>query len=688
MQSPVDVTELYFASAAEDKVGAKLVERLDRYEDHTLVSEVNCRLKMAWQYYFGYSPDGFHGTSAVARAGESNELAAIRVNHSRALVNALLTLITNQKFVWTPRAVNLDYNSVRQTQLASSILEYYWHVKGVEAYANKAVEEAIAFTEGFVLVEWDDKLGVSLPDPQNEQATISTGDLRFTNVSSWDVIRDPNKKAWDDLDWVIVRTWRNKFDLAIRHPTLSKEILETEPDLGSKASRSTDKWESDDIPVYVFFHKPCAILPFGREIHFLSSKTVLKFENLQYDSIPLHRVAPAELTGTPYGYSQHLEILGIQELSDSIHSSIATNLSTFGVQSIAIEEGSQTQFDEMGGMRALYYRQGGKKPEGLNLTAIPAEAFKYLDDLKTVQELIMGLNAVVRGESTSDRMSGSALALLQSQALQQASVLSGNRVALIQNLGTSVINIIKKKASSPLKIAIAGKGRMSAVHEQEVTGDKLSGISAVYVQVSNPLSQTSAGAVELANNLLQMKLIQSPEQYTQIIDQGRFEPITRGTTEELTNILRENEDIAQGLETFAMIHDNHLLHGMEHKVSVANPEARRNPAVVQAYQFHMHQHYAQFYGVPEDLVIQDPLYRDRMLILTGQTPPPPSPTPMGPPPPGENNGNPGAPPQNNTPAPSGDIPGGPAKQPRMPTNPSTDTQWDAETGGGVVNPPV
>lgn len=682
---PPNLAELYFAAAPQEKVGLKLKERLDKYEDHTLVSQINSRLKLAWQYYFGYSPEGFHATSAVTRAGDSGELASIRVNHSRALVNALLTLITNQKFVWTPRAVNIDYNSVRQTQLASSVLEYYWHVKGVETYANKAVEEAIAFTEGFVFVEWDDKLGAALPDPNNPMSTVRSGDLRFTNISSWDVIRDPTKKSWDELDWVTIRVWRNKFDLAMRHPQVAEQILKVSPDLDETAHRSADSWESDDIPVYIFFHKPSAILPFGREVYFLSDGTTLKFGNMVYENIPLHRVVPGDLIGTPYGYSAHLEILGIQELSDSIHSSIASNLSTFGVQSVAMEEGGGNQIDEFGGMRVHYYRQGGKPAEGLNLTKIPGEAFKYVEDLKKYQELLMGLNSVVRGEAQSDRMSGSALALLQSQALQQASVLSGNRVSLIQAIGTSVIDIIKKRASSPVKIAIVGKGRMNAVHEQEVKSEDLAGISSVYVQVSNPLSQTSAGAVEQANHLLMNKLITTPEQYQMVVDTGRFEPMTRATTEELTNILRENEDIAQGLPVFAMLHDNHLLHGIEHKVAVANPEARRNPKVVQAYIAHMHEHYSQYFGVPVEMVPQDPMYRDRMLVLTGQTPPPPAPMPMGPPP-GPGNGPPPNP--GNAPAPSGDMPGGPAKQPSMPTNPSTDQKWDSQTGGGIVNKPV
>jgi hypothetical protein len=473
----------YFAKLPPETIGKQLQKRVEDYGTNSRVAQVEARLARAWQYYFGYDIDGMHATSQVKRGGEQDELAEVRVNHSRALVNALLNLIIAPKFVWTPRAASLDYDDVRQCDLAAAVLEHYWHNKHVGAYAGRAVEEAIVFTEGFVLVEWDDKAGaVDQEDPEtidpNDPTSVGapqfTGDLRFTNVSAWDVIRNPGKKAWDELDWVIVRAWRNRFDLAARYPKQEQKLLSLEIDPGQKASRVAlggDSVDDDDVPLYIFYHKPSAVLPFGREVRFLSDGTVLDARNLDIDTIPLHRVSPAELTGTPFGYSPYLEILGLQEVADSVLSALTTNITTFGVQSIVAEEGTPLQVDELTGLRVVYYK-GNKPPQGLNFLAASSDQFAFLDKLKTNQELMMGLNAVVRGEAQSDRLSGAALALLQSQALQQASVLQGNYVRMLESLGTTVIQIIGKRATVPLKVAIVGKNKLALAQEMDVTGTR------------------------------------------------------------------------------------------------------------------------------------------------------------------------------------------------------------------------
>lgn len=685
----------YFASHDSAQLGKRLVERVEQYDKHALVRHMDERLASAYRYYYDTPP-------VIMRGGEQGELADVRINHSRALVGALLNLITAPKLVWTPRAATFSYRSVRQTELASAVLEHYWHHKQVGAICNQAVEEAIAFTEGFVLVEWDSMAGSPyIPDPASPERVIRTGDVTFTNVSSWDVIRDPNKRAWKDLDWVVVRVWRNRFDLVARYPDKADRILSA--DSGFEKGRNTYSPsrmgpDTDDIPLYLFYHKAGAVLPFGRETRFLATGEILEDGPLKFDTIPLHRVTPAELINTPFGYSAYLEILAVQELSDSIHSSIATNITTFGTQSIAVEESSPLQIDEVaGGMRVIYYPPNGRPPEPLQLTRSPPEAFQYLKDLKSYQELLMGLNAVVRGEAQSDRLSGSALALLQSQALQQASALQGNYIEMVQAIGTSVIRIIRSAASVPLKISVVGRTRLNVVRETAVTRDSLADVDEVFVEVGNPISQTAPGRFELAKELVQMGMVKSPEQLQQVLDTGRLDPLTQGAREELVNILRENEEIASGTVPPAMLHDNHMLHGREHPTPVASPEARRDPTVIQAYIEHMHQHYALYFGVPPEAILADPLYRERMLILTGQAPPPvmAPPMPGGPMPAPGPEGMPGG-----SPAPAGDelpdgapMPGpqsapGPGGDqpalPRPPVNPATGERWNPQDGGGLV----
>lgn len=706
--SPKSIRE-YFAAAAPDEIGEKLYAKVQDYENNTVVSSYFDLLNKAWKCYFGFAPEGVHATSALGRGGDQGETTEIRINHARSLSGALLNLVVAQKLAWQPKAVNLDAEAVAAVDLARSTLEYYWQDKKVSQYATRAVEECLPQTEGFVFTPWDETLGEDIgvePIPGTDQERIvKSGDIAFYNVASWDVIRDHNKKSWDELDWVTVRLWHNRFDLAAQYPLNAEEIL-LAPAYVEGAHRDSHgdaEHNSDDVPVYYFFHKDKPSLPGGRETVFLEGgKTVLKHSRLTYDRIPLHRVVPAELFGTPYGYSPFIEILGMQEAYDSISTDLLSNISTFGRQSIAMPQGSEIPVDQVaGGFNLFTFPQNftSNPIQAINLVQCSPQQFQFRDGLRNEMELCFGINAVVRGQAPDKDMSGAALALLQSQALQQSSTLAANYVQMVQDIGNSVIQILRRKATAPRRIAISGRrtSYLLQLENREFSGKDFGRVEKVQVEVGNPLAQTPAGRSEIADKLIAMGLIRTAEQYHQMLLTGQFDPLTRNIQDELTNIISENEDIARGEKPVAMLQDDHVLHVKEHKVTVANPAARRNPAVLKAYMDHVHEHYSLYYNVPPEMVLMDPLYHDRMLFLMGIPPPPPMMIPPGAMAPQSVPGDLAAPqpegalsqvmPMGENPATGAPPTQGP-NMPNMPTNPATGSEWNPVDAGGAVPPAV
>ncbi len=680
VSEPYDPSDKYWAAAPDEEIGGKLVAKVKDYGLAELVSKVHGNYAKAYQYYFGLDAAGIHATSGILRGGEAGELALTRVNHSRALVNTLLNLIVAPQLVWEPKATNVDYDSIRECELAAAVLEYYWKDKTVARFATRALEEALVFTEGFLLLEWDKSGGQDYSPDAEGSGILRTGDARFTNISTWDVIRDPNKASWDDLDWVIVRLHRNKHSLCAEFPDLATEILNAEDSTQARLhNKSMMSKDSDDVCAYWFFHKPTPAIPEGRQVYFLPNQTVLLAGGLQTEKFPLIRFAAGELTGTPFGYCSYLEILGIQELVDSLHSSIATNQTTFATQCIAVEQGSEIPVDQIGGgMRVIYYQPGGKKPEPLQLTASPPEAFTHLDGLKKDMELVYGVNSVVRGEPQSGEMSGSALALLQSQAIQQSSTIAASWKTGVEAIGTCLLELLSGNLEADVKVAIVGKSQAFLVNETTYSGKSLKKIKKVTVEIGNPLSQTAAGRSEMAKELMNYGFLKTPEQYIQVLSTGRLDPLTKSLNNELLLIASENEQLISGQVPPALVLDDHMLHAREHRSVLASPQSRRNPAVVKAVLAHIDEHERQYYSAPP-----------QTLILVGQQPPPPMgmpgmpgmPPPGGPPPPGAGGPPPDAPPD----APPGPQPGGvPPNQPRLPTNPMSQQEWNPVDGGGAV----
>src|SRR5574343_533993 len=165
-------------------------------------------------------------------------------------------------------------------------------------------------------------------------------------------------------------------------------------------------------------------------------------------------------------------------------------------------------------------------------------------------EIISGMNSVVRGNPEASLKSGTALALVQAQALQFMNGLQQSYTQLIEDVGSGIISLLKEFAKVPRVAAIVGVNQKSNI--QEFTGDDLDLIDRVLVDVGNPLATTTAGRVQMAEQMLQMGAIDSPEKYLEVINTGKLTSLTENQSNTLAMVRQENEDLLKGLQVQAM----------------------------------------------------------------------------------------------------------------------------------------
>lgn len=716
--------DTYFAVLPPDEIGDAIIAKVMDYYGNFTVQQLLDKQSTAYIYYYGYTRDGWHGGTGVARGGDAGELAVMRVNDARALAQALFAMTVAPQIEWRPTPARYSYDALRATKTAKNALNHYWQNGGFLSAAAHATEQAIVLSEGFILPDFDPFAGSVVFRNEDGSVAQRTGDFRIRNPSSQHVIRDPTKQTWSQCDWKIVRTWENRYDLAVRWPASAKAILDAPERLTVREAETyyvltpTD-WKTDDVEVLRLYVEPSAILPGGREVWCLADGTVLgtpddgyetpdgsepplAYGDLQHDEVPLYRIAPGPAFDTPFGYTPYFEILGIQEAADSIHTSLTTNLTTFGTQYIAVEDGSDTQMMELEGpMSILRYNKGSAPPAGVSLAVIPQGAFDYASMLSAAETRMMGLNSAALGESPGDRASGSLAALLSAQAIQRSFPLQQSFRDALKKSGSFLLRVIDSEASAPLRLSLVSPDEGRSGEFEVKAGDFRDVSKEVYVDIGNPLTQSPEGRLELAKLLVQMK----PEDMnfeviSQIIETGKIEPAIDAGSDEMTNIVEENEMMSRGERPLVLIGDNHAIHGKQHGIPVSSQAARRKPEVLQSYDAHMLTHYAYAYAIPLnppgptefDNVKMDPMFMTRMAALTQGIilPPPMAPMPM----PGE-----GAPPDDgptSTPVPAAGGPptrtnspaGGQAtkggtEMPEMPTNPATGAKWNPTTGGGM-----
>lgn len=620
MKRPKRDDGIYFASKEGKDTASILKGKIDDWTNSLRSNGFLEKLRDVWTAYHGaYYTDLSRGHQ-VTFSGEQGELANLAVNHIRNLGQHMLVMTTSTRPALEARAANTDYKSVTQTQLANGLLDYYMREKRMERFIHKAVEYAIVLGAGYVKMEWDATSGKVIEEDEETGAKIYEGDVKFSNLSPFDVVFDMSKEDGNDHDWLIVRTFKNRFDLAAKYPELKDEILQlpTKDAEEGYYLRVFNRNDSDDVAVYTMYHKQTDAIPEGRELTFLSENIILLDQPLPYRRIPIFRISPNDFLGTPFGYSNLFDLLPLQESINTLYSSILSNQVAFGVQNIFVKSGSNVNITNLSG--GLNVIEGLEMPQPMNLLATSPETFQFLQILERSIETLSGVNSVARGNPTENLRSGTALALVQSMALQFISGLQQQYVTLLEDMGTGLIEVLKDYAHSPRIAAIVGKSDRSKL--VEFKSDDISEINRVIVDVGNPLARTTAGRIQMAEQMLQMKSDSfTLQQYMQVINTGKLEVMTDSLTREENLIEQENEKMMSGESVPVLAIDEHLEHIKQHRGILADPELRKDQNIAAIVLQHITDHI-------DALKNTDP----NLLQLIGQQPLPPDqqPAPVGP----------------------------------------------------------
>lgn len=603
----------YFAADDAEATVNHLIQKGKDWFDTIVENNYIDKIKRSWNAYHGIYHSNNHN---IEWGGEQGEIAQIAVNHYRNIASNILNMVTANRPAFQARATNTDYKSQVQVLLANGLLDYYMREKRLEKVIKKAVEHAVVLGSGFVKMEWDSTKGTiydyiepeNVEDPETgeigpaidpdtgepqESFPIYEGDVTFKTLSPFDVIFDSTKENYEENTWVLTRTFADKFDLAAKYPEVADKIknLTTKNDYYRTSFSFKANDETTDVPVYEMFHEKTEALPNGRYIMYLSADLILEDTVMPYSKLPIFRIAPSDILGTPYGYTGMFDLLQIQESINALYSTILTNQNAFGVQNVLVPRNSDIRVNQLeGGMNFIEYNAQAGKPEPLNLTNTPAEIFNYLQMLEKSMEVISGVNSVARGNPESSLKSGTAMALVQAQALQFISNLQQSYIQLIEDVGTGLITMLKDFASVPRIAAITGVNNRSKM--QEFMGSDLDTINRVIVDVGNALAQTTAGKVQMAEQLLQMGIIDSPEKYLEVMNTGKLTSMTQKGSDDLSLIQAENEALLSGeAEVLATYMDKHSLHIREHRAVMADPKLRlSNPDLIERTGAHIQHH--------------------------------------------------------------------------------------------------
>lgn len=687
--------EQYFATLEGEEYLDALKLKINSYRDYVATSGISVRWATSIGAYYGTSEDGKQSWR-VTPGGEFGELVQQKVNDYASLIRHQVVLAVQERPAGIAKAVNSDIKTLRDARIGTQLVEYYLSdpSHAFEKDYVQALELALLTSEAFVIQDWDTSEGEEVrPDEQGKMVT--QGDLVQDVCSTWNAARDLGAPDADQ-PWYIFSKRVNKWDLAAKFPAHAEDIElfgKTMAGIRKPVLFSSVTDETDFIEIHKLIHLPTPACPEGRYTIFIPEQILLD-SAYPYPSKNFHRISDRELVETPFGHTSNYDLLALEQVTDMLHSVILNNQSTFGVSTIVGPKGGGLAHQELSkGLRYLELDpQFVDKVRPLNLTSTPKEVFEYIQMLGTKKGELSGINSILRGDPQGQLKgaSGSAMALLQSQAIQFNSGVQKSFYRLLSSGGTGIVELLRKFADEPRVIRIAGKSNAQAIKEFKVDAETLKSVSTVIFEPINPVLQTAAGKAQLAEMMVEKGLVTNPKRLIEVYTTGNLNVLLEDSVSREESIIEENEQLADNQPVSAVITENHQEHINGHQSVISMPNAKKDPALVQRVLAHIQEHI--------NLWNQASQQNPALLHATGQEilPPPPPPPGMMPPQgapnaPSSPNGGPASGGQNPhaTPGPAQSPPsagpGGPPqpKLPRPPTNPATGQPAPVQPGTSV-----
>lgn len=624
-----DSQKYWAAEPNSERTAAFIRERIRRFREWLRFSGRAERMYRSWRAFYGHAPDGLGDTSRITASGEQGEYVDTATNDFAQLVTQTAVLTTQARPAFKAVATNSDHKSLAQTSFAQQLLTYYDKLHNLDDRDRETVLGALLTSEAWRIGGWDSSAGKSLTEFLDGPG-VREGDIRVHVTTSWRVAYDPDSPDVDSLQWFAFARRYNRFDLAAvlkdKNPKAAAKLLAMSSDTGDKddwdnpaydmrRAGAMDPASSDLVLVWEFRHLPSPALPNGRLVRFVNDDCVI-LDTLENDEngnvvkdhgypygvkrLQANRLSPEITVDSVAGHTAVFDLLGLQELMDTLATIMATAANAGGLKNLWHTLGDKPVVTSVVG--AMNFLQSKNKPEtleGVKLDPMVAEVAGFFGQ-RMMRRL--GQSEVSQGEVPKG-MPGNLAALLEAKTVQFNSQLQASYSKLLERSRNDDLDLLKRFATSP-RVAVLG-GKSNTWKHKEWSSADLDGVDRFVVEAVNPLTQTMAGKMEAAQVMLDKGLL-TAEQFLLFRETGRLEPALEAEQATMMRILKEREMLQEGIGLAPLdelksleagvpyfeddgkphirpyIYDQHWLDIPEAIAVGAMPEARDNPQVQEA----------------------------------------------------------------------------------------------------------
>jgi hypothetical protein len=566
-----------FASALEDKVQA-FFNSLKRRGFMSL---------WRMQYAQYYSKDlgglgGAMGSHAIQSAGEDGESLTFRLNEARSIITQGIQITIGERASFKCLATNDDYDSTSQVEVCDQLVDYTYRETHAERKEREVFEGEANFGVTFGWARWDHEAGdevtykksipVNPADPSMGEVQVPTtsqsGAPTVTVLYPWENIREPNAK---EHLWSCARERRSKYELAAQWPEYAEKIRAMQGLDEYTTERlfglDNDDGDTDDVIVQHFYHARCTVMPQGRYAVLVGDIILIDGPSPIAKGLPIIEMCSERYIGTSLGYAAAWMLNAPQQMYDQMLCDTASNISTYGRQTIAIVGGTEFNLEALAnGNRALMLPAGAEMPQPMLFAQMP-DAVKYmLEFILRRMEGISGVNGVTRGDPASNITSGTMAALFHEIAVEYMGSRQVARDFYREEMANLLLDLMRANAQGGFVAQIVGESDRPYMKQFEMT--QIAGVRKVIVKTKNPMLGTVDGRMKLMGGVSGIQNPKDRRAAVNLILTGDIDQFIDDDQSETNCIKWENKQLALGVTVPVLQIDDHKAHYLAHKAEL------------------------------------------------------------------------------------------------------------------------
>jgi len=522
-----------------------LCQKLEALRTHRTPLERQWRLNLAFykgRQYTYYAPRSDRlETLGVDEGTKPRHRVRVVSNQIMPGAHTLLAQLTKTKPRLFATPGSGAENEVRATQMAQSLLEYWWTDIGLDEKLDEALLWSIVASAGYWKITWDPFAAKQMrftlgPDGQPivdealkaefkrnleqygiepEEKIVYMGDVKVDVMSPFDVFLDPTAKTFEESKYVICRHSMDPDDIKAQWgKDLLPDAAPASPDATIPYANAAGAPELSVRNIYIAYFKPGASMPDGRYVVFTEGqeKQILADEKwpFPHNQLPLVKFAGMRVPGSVYDDSVVTHAVPIQkELNRTLSQIIEYKNLTVNPRMIAprgslstrptTEPGQAIEFD------LLPAGTGYAKPEWEQVPALPPYILEVLNNVQQRLSDIFLSAEVLQGKVPPNVEAGVAIDLLQEMATDKLAPIIKLLETSLARAGQQMLGLAQTHYVEPRLLKIRGSG--GGVQVKQFINSDITGNISVHAETGSGLPRTRAGRQARIERLIEMGVV-------------------------------------------------------------------------------------------------------------------------------------------------------------------------------------